>query len=124
MATDGVVPTSGTMPSVLTTPLSCRRLWSPALSSSVILLSEGRLPNPASVTGHPASSCRTPARRLAQIDPWTRLYDFKNKVYLLPKHLDEKVARLHLDGLGVWLTEPTKTQAGYLGVEVAAPYKG
>ena len=54
---------------------------------------------------------------------WTKPGDYKNEVYVLPKHLDEKVARLHLDALGVRLTELTKTQAEYLGVDIAGPYK-
>src|ERR1019366_8438907 len=60
---------------------------------------------------------------MAQIELWTKPGDYKNEVYVLPKHLDEKVARLHLDALGVRLTELTKTQAEYLGVDVAGPYK-
>ena len=60
---------------------------------------------------------------MAQIELWTKPGDYKNEVYVLPKHLDEKVARLHLDALGVRLTELTKTQAEYLGVDIAGPYK-
>jgi adenosylhomocysteinase len=62
-------------------------------------------------------------RRHLQIELWTKPGDYKNEVYVLPKHLDEKVARLRLDALGVRLTELTKVQAEYLGVDIAGPYK-
>jgi adenosylhomocysteinase len=60
---------------------------------------------------------------LAQIELWTRYGEYQNKVYVLPKHLDEKVARLHLDKLGVKLTTLTPDQAAYIGVPVEGPYK-
>jgi len=60
---------------------------------------------------------------MAQIEIFTKPGEYDNQVYVLPKHLDEKVARMHLDALGVRLTELTKPQAEYLGVDVAGPYK-
>jgi adenosylhomocysteinase len=92
---------------------------------SVIVLSEGRLLNLGNATGHPSfvMSNSFTNQTMAQIELWTKPQDYKNEVYVLPKYLDEKVARLHLDALGVRLTELTKTQAEYLGVDVAGPYK-
>ena len=92
---------------------------------SVIVLSEGRLLNLGNATGHPSfvMSNSFTNQTMAQIELWTKPGDYKNEVYVLPKHLDEKVARLHLEALGVRLTELTKTQAEYLGVDVAGPYK-
>ena len=92
---------------------------------SIIVLSEGRLLNLGNATGHPSfvMSNSFTNQTMAQIELWTKPGDYKNEVYVLPKHLDEKVARLHLDALGVRLTELTKTQAEYLGVDVAGPYK-
>ena len=92
---------------------------------SVIVLSEGRLLNLGNATGHPSfvMSNSFTNQTMAQIELWTKPGDYKNEVYVLPKHLDEKVARLHLDALGVRLTELTKVQAEYLGVDVAGPYK-
>jgi adenosylhomocysteinase len=94
-------------------------------SRSIIVLSEGRLLNLGNATGHPSfvMSNSFTNQTMAQIELWTKPGDYKNEVYVLPKHLDEKVARLHLDALGVRLTELTKTQAEYLGVDVAGPYK-
>ncbi len=94
-------------------------------SRSVIVLSEGRLLNLGNATGHPSfvMSNSFTNQTMAQIELWTKPGDYKNEVYVLPKHLDEKVARLHLDALGVRLTELTKTQAEYLGVDIAGPYK-
>jgi adenosylhomocysteinase len=93
--------------------------------SSIIVLSEGRLLNLGNATGHPSfvMSNSFTNQTMAQIELWTKPGDYKNEVYVLPKYLDEKVARLHLDALGVRLTELTKTQAEYLGVDVAGPYK-
>jgi len=91
---------------------------------SVIVLSEGRLFNLGNATGHPSfvMSNSFANQVLAQIELYTKdTYD--KAVYTLPKHLDEKVARLHLDALGVRLTELTKKQAEYLGVDVEGPYK-
>ena len=92
---------------------------------SIIVLSEGRLLNLGNATGHPSfvMSNSFTNQVLAQIELFTRLEDYPMGVHILPKHLDEKVARLHLDALGVRLTELNKTQAEYLGVDVAGPYK-
>jgi len=92
---------------------------------SVIILSEGRLLNLGNATGHPSfvMSNSFTNQTMAQIELWTKPGDYKNEVYVLPKYLDEKVARLHLDALGVRLTELTKIQAEYLGVDVAGPFK-
>ena len=94
----------------------------------VIVLAEGHLLNLGCATGHPSfvMSSSFTNQTLAQIELWTNKgtnkYE-KNKVYVLPKHLDEKVARLHLQSLGVELTELTKEQAEYIGVSVEGPYK-
>jgi adenosylhomocysteinase len=92
---------------------------------AVIVLSEGRLLNLGNATGHPSfvMSNSFTNQTMAQIELYTRPGGFENKVYVLPKHLDEKVARLHLDALGVHLTTLTKKQAEYLGVDVEGPYK-
>jgi adenosylhomocysteinase len=94
-------------------------------SRSIIVLSEGRLLNLGNATGHPSfvMSNSFTNQTMAQIELWTKPGDYKNEVYVLPKHLDEKVARLHLDALGVRLTQLTQTQAEYLGVDIAGPYK-
>ncbi len=94
----------------------------------VIVLAEGRLLNLGCATGHPSfvMSSSFTNQTLAQVELWTkRGTDFykKNNVYILPKHLDEKVARLHLESLGVELTELTKDQADYIGVPQQGPYK-
>jgi len=91
----------------------------------MILLSEGRLLNLGNATGHPSfvMSASFTNQVLAQIELWTKGDDYKNEVYVLPKHLDEKVARLHLDKLGVTLTELSSEQASYIGVPVNGPYK-
>ena len=93
--------------------------------NSIIVLSEGRLMNLGNATGHPSfvMSNSFANQTIAQIELWTKPGEYENKVYVLPKHLDEKVARLHLDALGVRLTELTKGQAEYLGVDLAGPYK-
>ncbi len=92
----------------------------------IILLAEGRLVNLGCATGHPSfvMSNSFANQTLAQIELWTNIekYD-KNEVYMLPKHLDEKVAKLHLAKIGVELTELTKDQADYIGVTVEGPYK-
>jgi len=92
----------------------------------IILLAEGRLVNLGCATGHPSfvMSNSFANQTLAQIELWTNLdaYD-KNEVYMLPKHLDEKVAKLHLAKIGVELTELTKEQADYIGVTVDGPFK-
>ncbi len=92
---------------------------------SIILLSEGRLVNLGNATGHPSfvMSASFTNQTLAQIELWTRRGEYENKVYVLPKILDEKVARLHLPKLGVKLTRLTPEQAAYIGVSVDGPYK-
>ena len=92
---------------------------------SIIMLSEGRLLNLGNATGHPSFVMSTSFTNqvLAQIELFTKLDEYELGVHVLPKHLDEKVARLHLDALGVKLTELSKTQADYLGVDVNGPYK-
>ncbi|MEO1139868.1 MAG: adenosylhomocysteinase [Pseudomonadota bacterium] len=91
----------------------------------IILLSEGRLLNLGNATGHPSfvMSASFTNQVLAQIELWQRGDQYDNQVYILPKHLDEKVARLHLDRIGVKLTELAKDQADYIGVEVSGPFK-
>ena len=92
---------------------------------SVIVLSEGRLMNLGNATGHPSfvMSNSFTNQVLAQIELYTKPDEYPVGVYTLPKHLDEAVARLHLDALGVKLTELTPKQAGYLGVPVEGPFK-
>ena len=99
--------------------------WTFADGHSIIVLSEGRLMNLGNATGHPSfvMSNSFANQTIAQIELFTKTSEYDNEVYTLPKHLDEKVARLHLDALGVELTELTKGQAEYLGVDVAGPYK-
>ncbi|RMH47027.1 MAG: adenosylhomocysteinase [Alphaproteobacteria bacterium] len=91
----------------------------------IILLSEGRLLNLGNATGHPSfvMSASFTNQVLAQIELWTRGEQYENKVYVLPKHLDEKVAALHLEKLGVRLTELTPEQADYIGVPPQGPFK-
>ncbi|MFI5897644.1 adenosylhomocysteinase [Actinoplanes sp. NPDC051513] len=99
--------------------------WRFADGHSVIVLSEGRLMNLGNATGHPSfvMSNSFTNQVMAQIELWTKPGEYELQVYVLPKHLDEKVARLHLDALGVRLTTLTKKQAEYLGVDVDGPYK-
>ncbi|WP_353511159.1 adenosylhomocysteinase [Intrasporangium sp.] len=99
--------------------------WSFPGGRSIIVLSEGRLMNLGNATGHPSfvMSNSFSNQTIAQIELFTKNTDYGKQVYTLPKVLDEKVARLHLDALGVRLTELTKGQAEYLGVDVAGPYK-
>ncbi len=91
----------------------------------VTILARGRLVNLGCATGHPSfvMSASFTNQVLAQIELWTCFDRYRNQVYVLPKHLDEKVARLHLGKLGVELTELTAEQADYLGVPAAGPYK-
>jgi adenosylhomocysteinase len=91
----------------------------------LILLSEGRLLNLGNATGHPSfvMSASFTNQVLAQIELWTNGDSYENQVYILPKHLDEKVARLHLGRIGVKLTELSKDQADYIGVTVEGPFK-
>jgi len=93
--------------------------------NKIILLSEGRLLNLGNATGHPSfvMSASFTNQVLAQIELWTRGAEYQPGVYILPKHLDEKVARLHLKRIGVKLTELRKEQADYIGVTVDGPYK-
>ena len=92
---------------------------------SIVMLSEGRLLNLGNATGHPSFVMSTSFTNqvLAQIELFTKLDEYEMGVHVLPKYLDEKVARLHLNALGVKLTELSKTQADYLGVDVDGPYK-
>jgi adenosylhomocysteinase len=91
----------------------------------MILLSEGRLLNLGNATGHPSfvMSASFTNQVLAQIELWTKAGSYKNEVYVLPKHLDEKVARLHLGKLGANLTELSSEQAAYIGVTPKGPFK-
>ncbi|WP_161889964.1 adenosylhomocysteinase [Pontibacter russatus] len=91
----------------------------------VIVLAEGRLVNLGCATGHPSfvMSNSFSNQTLAQLELWTNADAYENKVYTLPKHLDEKVARLHLSKIGVELDELRPDQASYIGVEVEGPYK-
>ncbi len=91
----------------------------------MILLSEGRLLNLGNATGHPSfvMSASFTNQVLAQIELWTKADKYENQVYVLPKHLDEKVARLHLDKLGARLTQLSDEQAAYIGVGRQGPFK-
>jgi adenosylhomocysteinase len=99
--------------------------WTFPDGHAVILLSEGRLLNLGNATGHPSfvMSNSFTNQVIAQIELFTRSADYPIGVYVLPKHLDEKVARLHLDALGAKLTTLTDAQAAYLGIPVEGPYK-
>ncbi len=92
---------------------------------SIIVLSEGRLLNLGNATGHPSfvMSNSFSNQVIAQIELWTKNDEYDNEVYRLPKHLDEKVARIHVEALGGKLTKLTKDQADYIGVDVEGPYK-
>tara|TARA_B100000902_G_scaffold39610_1_gene47139 strand:- start:6314 stop:7621 length:1308 start_codon:yes stop_codon:yes gene_type:complete len=91
----------------------------------IILLAEGRLVNLGCATGHPSfvMSNSFTNQVLAQIELWINSNNYENKVYMLPKHLDEKVARLHLEKIGVELEILRKDQADYIGVKIQGPYK-
>ncbi|MEM7650709.1 MAG: adenosylhomocysteinase [Pseudomonadota bacterium] len=91
----------------------------------ILLLAEGRLVNLGCATGHPSfvMSASFTNQTLAQIELWENHKNYENKVYVLPKHLDEKVAALHLDKVGAKLTTLSKDQADYIGVEVQGPFK-
>jgi adenosylhomocysteinase len=99
--------------------------WTFADGHSIIVLSEGRLLNLGNATGHPSfvMSNSFTNQVIAQIELFGKNEAYEKQVYVLPKHLDEKVARLHLDALGVSLTELTPEQAAYIGVPVEGPYK-
>jgi adenosylhomocysteinase len=92
---------------------------------SVMVLAEGRLLNLGCATGHPSfvMSASFSNQTIAQLELYANRAKYEKKVYILPKHLDEKVARLHLEHLGVKLTRLTQEQADYLGVPVDGPYK-
>jgi adenosylhomocysteinase len=91
----------------------------------VIILAEGRLVNLGCATGHPSfvMSNSFTNQVLAQIELWQNHDSYENKVFVLPKHLDEKVARLHLEKIGVTLDELTAIQSEYLGIPVKGPFK-
>jgi adenosylhomocysteinase len=93
---------------------------------NIILLSEGRLLNLGNATGHPSfvMSASFSNQVLAQIELWTNTSKYSNEVYTLPKYLDEKVARLHLEKIGVKLTQLESEQAEYIGVNENGPFKG
>jgi adenosylhomocysteinase len=100
-------------------------VWTFPSGRSVIVLSEGRLMNLGNATGHPSfvMSNSFTNQVLAQIEIFTKTEEYPVGVYVLPKHLDEEVARLHLGALGVKLTTLTDDQASYLGIDVTGPYK-
>jgi adenosylhomocysteinase len=91
----------------------------------LIVLSEGRLVNLGNATGHPSfvMSASFTNQVLAQIELWLHADRYERKVYTLPKHLDEKVARLHLERLGVSLTQLSQEQSDYLGIPTSGPFK-
>ncbi|MCW2881497.1 MAG: Adenosylhomocysteinase [Sphaerisporangium sp.] len=99
--------------------------WTFSDGHAIIVLAEGRLMNLGCATGHPSfvMSNSFTNQVIAQIELFTKTDEYPIGVYVLPKHLDEKVARLHLDALGVKLTQLTKAQAEYIGVDVEGPYK-
>jgi adenosylhomocysteinase len=92
---------------------------------AIFILAEGRLVNLGCATGHPSfvMSNSFTNQTLAQIDLWKNRDLYEKKVYTLPKHLDEEVARLHLEKIGVKLTKMTRAQADYIGVPLEGPYK-
>ena len=101
-------------------------VWTfPDTGKSIILLSEGRLLNLGNATGHPSfvMSNSFSNQVIAQIELWTKNDEYDNEVYRLAKHLDEKVARIHVEALGGQLTKLTKEQAEYINVDVEGPYK-
>ena len=100
-------------------------IYTRADGTQILLLAEGRLVNLGCATGHPSfvMSNSFTNQTLAQIELWTNTDNYENKVYVLPKHLDEKVAMLHLAKIGVVLDELSKEQADYIGVQVTGPYK-
>ena len=94
-------------------------------SKRIIVLSEGRLVNLGNATGHPSfvMSASFTNQTLAQIELWTKQGQYDKKVYTLPKHLDEKVAALHLEKIGVKLTKLSEKQSEYLGLPSQGPFK-
>jgi adenosylhomocysteinase len=111
--------------------VSCRNIkpqvdeWVFADGHSILVLSEGRLLNLGNATGHPSfvMSNSFTNQTIAQVELFTKTADYGVGVHVLPKHLDEKVARLHLDALGAKLTKLTDEQAAYIGVPVDGPFK-
>jgi adenosylhomocysteinase len=99
--------------------------WHFSDGHSILVLAEGRLVNLGCATGHPSfvMSNSFSNQVIAQVELWKNNSNYEKKVYVLPKHLDEKVARLHLDKLGVKLTTLTREQAEYIDVPVEGPYK-
>ncbi|HEX2416610.1 MAG TPA: adenosylhomocysteinase, partial [Micromonosporaceae bacterium] len=99
--------------------------WTFPGGKTIIVLAEGRLMNLGCATGHPSfvMSNSFTNQTIAQIELFTKTDQYPLGVYVLPKHLDEKVARLHLDALGVKLSTLTKEQADYIGVPVEGPFK-
>jgi len=99
--------------------------WRLPNGRSILVLSEGRLMNLGNATGHPSfvMSNSFTNQVLAQLELYTKPGEYPNQVFVLPKHLDEKVARLHLPALGAQLTVLTQEQADYIGVPVEGPYK-
>ena len=99
--------------------------WRFADGHSILVLSEGRLLNLGNATGHPSfvMSNSFTNQTIAQVELFTKNDDYEKRVYVLPKHLDEKVARLHLDALGAKLTQLSPEQAAYIGVSVEGPFK-
>ncbi|APE36579.1 adenosylhomocysteinase [Nocardia mangyaensis] len=99
--------------------------WTFESGKAIIVLSEGRLLNLGNATGHPSfvMSNSFSNQVIAQIELWTKPENYDNEVYRLPKHLDEKVAKIHVEALGGTLTKLTKDQAEYIGVDVEGPYK-
>jgi adenosylhomocysteinase len=113
-------------PGIAKTPIKPQvDAWDFPDGHSVIILAEGRLVNLGCATGHPSfvMSSSFTNQVLAQIELFTRTEAYPVGVYVLPRHLDEKVARLHLDKLGVKLTPITEKQATYLGIEMEGPFK-
>ncbi|MEV0359614.1 adenosylhomocysteinase [Nocardia sp. NPDC050697] len=100
-------------------------LWTFESGKAIIVLSEGRLLNLGNATGHPSfvMSNSFSNQVIAQIELWTKPEQYDNEVYRLPKHLDEKVAKIHVEALGGTLTKLTKDQAEYIGVDVEGPFK-
>jgi len=100
-------------------------VWRFPDGNQILILAEGRLVNLGCATGHPSfvMSCSFSNQVIAQIELFGNTEKYPLGVYVLPKHLDEKVARLHLDALGVKLTKLTDEQAEYIGVEPGGPYK-
>jgi adenosylhomocysteinase len=99
--------------------------WTFSDGKAIIVLSEGRLLNLGNATGHPSfvMSNSFTNQVMAQIELFTKLDDYENQVYVLPKHLDEKVARVHVEALGAKLTQLSPEQAAYIDVPVDGPFK-